>query len=237
MDQLEIDSLQKAKRVLLKEEGHEEFLYWELQDEKRLYGLDLGEVKELVAYRDSLKLVLGAARYEDAIQKEAKQGLSKSLIGTAQNGDRKNALLVHTGSIGKIRKINFLESQILNYQIKRFPLLGHPTEFHAFIAIHETLGKMRIYFASSDTQWPPKPQILIEELEKEIKQGWQLKYHLHNHYELQANNFIGILAPSLADAQYYKMLSERFQLGQALITNGFYTVVINADEFTTFESH
>mgnify|MGYP001822918024 CR=1 FL=1 len=197
----------------------------------------MGEVEELESYRDSLQLVLGAARYEHALQKEATQDLSKSLIGTAENGDRKNALLVHSGSVGKIRKINFLESQILNYQIKRFPLLGHPTEFHAFIAVHKALGKMRIYFASSDTQWPPKPHVLIQELEKEVKLGWQLKYHLHNHYEEESNDYIGILAPSLADAQYYKMLSERFQLGTALITNGFYTVEINKDEFTAFESH
>ncbi len=170
----------------------------------------MGEVKELYTYRDSLKLKLGVENYEATIQKESTQSLSKSLIGAAQNGDRINAMLVHTGSVGEIRKINFLESQILNYQIKRFPLLGHPTKFHAFIALNEGLGQIRIYFASSDTQWPPKPKILIEELQKEIRQGWKLKYNLHNHYELESNNYLGILAPSLADAQYFKMLSERF---------------------------
>ncbi len=51
------------------------------------------------------------------------------------------------------------------------------------------------------------------------------------------NNCIGILAPSLADAQYYKMLKERFKLERALITNGFNTVEIENKDFEKFESH
>ena len=60
---------------------------------------------------------------------------------------------------------------------------------------------------------------------------------MHNHYEDKETNYIGILAPSLADAQYYKMLSERFNISTALITNGFHTVEIDENQFDQFESH
>ncbi len=233
----ESNSIEKAKKVLLKKDGYEEFFYWELADEKSLWEFELGDVKALNQYQDSLKLELGNKIYESAIKKESIQNLEKSLIEKEENGDRINALLVHTGSIGKIRKINYLESQILNYQIKRFSMFSQPTEFHGFIAKNEEEGIIRVYFGSSNTEWPPKPAVIFEKLEIEISRGWKLKGHLHNHYCKKDKNYVGILAPSLADAQYYKMLKERFNLEEALITNGFNTVAIENKDFTKFESH
>jgi hypothetical protein len=76
----------------------------------------------------------------------------------------------------------------------------------------------------------------MESIKKDLKQGWNLKYHLHNHYEPKSNNFVGILAPSLADAQFYVFLSEDYKLENALITNGFHTVEIKSQEFSKFKS-
>lgn len=233
----EINSIEREKKVILKKEGQEEFFFWELKDEKRLWEFELGEVEALKQYQDSLKLTLGNQKYESAIKKESAQDLDKSLIREEENGDRINALLIHTGTIGKTRKINYLESQILNYQIKRFPMFSRPTEFHGFITKNEKEGKIRVYFGSSDTEWPPKPTVIIEELEKEINKGWELIGHLHNHYCKKDNDYIGILAPSLADAQYYKSLKQRFKVERALITNGFHTVEIESKYFEKFESH
>ena len=233
----EMNSIGNAKKVMLKAEGQEEFFYWELKDEEKLWGFESGEIEALNQYQDSLKLTLGIQKYESAIKKEFARNLEKSLIEEEENGDRINALLVHTGSIGEIRKMNYLESQILNYQISRFPMLSHPTEFHGFISRNEKEGKIRVYFGSSDTQWPPRPTVLIEELEKEVNKDWQLIGHLHNHYCKKEEDYVGILAPSLADAQYYKMLKERFGLVEALITNGFHTVAIENKDFEKFESH
>lgn len=227
----------KLEKVMLKEEGFAQFFYLEIDDVKQLWELKLGEVNSLYKYRDSLRVALGAYGLEQAIKKEETQKLEKEIIEAAKDGDRKNALLVHTGTLGKIRKINFLEAQILNYQVSRFPMLSHPTEFHGFIANHKEEQKVRIYFCSSDRGWPPKPNILIDQLEKDMENGWELKYHLHNHYCDKDNNYIGILAPSLADAQYFKMLVERFNLRKALITNGFHTVELDPNELYKFESH
>jgi len=233
----DIETIEVEKKVILKKNGAEEFFYWELEDKESIWNYKLGEVSALFAYKDSVKFALGEEIYNSAVRKESIQDLDLSLIEKEENGDKVNALLVHTGKVGKIRKINYLESQILNYQIGRFPLFSKPTEFHAFIMKDANDNKIRVYFGASNTEWPPRPTILIEEVEKEMNNGWKLIRHLHNHYCKKDENYIGILAPSLADAQYYKMLKERFNVEKSLITNGFNTVEIESKYFGEFESH
>jgi hypothetical protein len=151
--------------------------------------------------------------------------------------DLSNKELVKQGYAGDIREINYVEAQILNYQINRFPLLSHPTEFHGFITENDSLNRIRIYFGASDQPFPPKPNIILSHIEEATSKGWSLKYHVHNHYEPKSKNYVGIMAPSLADAQYYKALEKRFGLGEALITNGFTTVVLDSVNFEKFNSH
>jgi hypothetical protein len=230
-------SIANVKKVVLKVEGADEFCYWEFEDNESLFKFDLGEVSALNSYKDSLKWALGKKSYIAAISKESTQKLDTKLFKNELDGDRINALLVHTGKVGEIRSINYLESQILNYQIERFPMFSKPTEFHAFIMRNSVKNKIRVYFGASDTEWPPHPTIIIEEVEKAQKNGWKLIRHLHNHYCKRDKDFVGILAPSLADAQYFKMLKERFDIEKALITNGVNTVVIESKDFDRFESH
>ena len=230
--------LQTSKdKVMLKKEGPEEFFYWELKEDNSLWDLDIGNVPELFKYRDTLNLVLGTSVYKTAISKQSKQNMDTALLEQELDGDKINNLLVHSGSVGNIRKINFLESQILNYQMNRFPMFSFPTEFHVFITHNRKEEKIRVYFGASDTEWPPHPTIILDELKMDENKGWKLKYHLHNHYCKKEENYVGILAPSLADAQYYKMLKEKFRLEIALITNGFHTVQIKNEDFEKFESH
>jgi len=226
-----------AQKVSLKEDYPEEFFYWELDNSESLWKHNLHNVPALMAYADTLKQTLGEKLFEEAIQKEADENLDIQLVEGEENGDRINAILVHSGHIGKIKKINYLESQILNYQLERFPLFSHPTEFHGFIIQNDSLNKIRVYFGASDTEWPPRPKILVDEVQKELNDGWKMIRHLHNHYCKADENYIGILAPSLADAQYFKMLKDRFQLDKATITNGFHTVEIDSSDFEKFESH
>ncbi|NNE15675.1 MAG: hypothetical protein HKN51_11900 [Saprospiraceae bacterium] len=237
VEAFESRSISDEKKVILKQDGQDEFVYWEMKDEKKLWGFYLGNIKGLKNYRDSIKLKLGDELFKSSVEKESIQTLDKSLLDNEKNGDRINALLVHTGSIGNIRQINFLESQLLNYQANKVSMFSSPSEFHGFIAKNDTLEKVRVYFCSSGSEWPPKPTIIIRELEKEINNGWKLIGHLHNHYCKEESNFIGILAPSLADAQYFKMLKDKFNVTHALITNGFHTVEIENKYFAKFESH
>ncbi len=229
--------LKEESKVLLGQEGAIEFFYWEIQNDEKLWGPELGQVDGIKEFRDSLKIKLGELSYKATIEKESTQGLDDRNPDDEIDGDSKNAFLVHSGNTGMIRVVNHLEAQILNYQLAKYPLLSHPTEFHGFIVYHPKMDKFRIYYGASDSPWPPHPEPLLVEIEKDIKHGWRLKYHLHNHYEPASKNYLGILAPSLADAQYYKMLSENYNIEKALITNGFHTLVIDANEFTEFESH
>ncbi len=224
-------------KVILKEDPPALFLYWDIHDTDDLWNTTLGDVPALRDYRDTLRMVLGEERLERAIREEATRTLSRDELEGVEDGDRINALLVHTGTLGQIRKINLLEAEILNHQLARYPLFSHPTEFHGFIARHRGLKKVRVYVAASDTEWPPRPHVLLDQLDIDMRVGWTLDYHLHNHYCKADKDYLGILAPSLADAQYYKMLAGEFQVKKALITNGYHTVVIDQSEFAKFESH
>ncbi|MFZ6666201.1 hypothetical protein [Peijinzhouia sedimentorum] len=231
-------NIYEQSRIPLGNEGLAEFFYWEFDENENLWKPESKELDGIKVFRDSLKAKLGKTRFEKVIKKESTQHLDKELLLAQDgNGDKKNAILVHTGTIGYIRPINSLESQILNYQLVKYPLLSHPTEFHGFIAFNEVLKKYRVYFGASDQPWPPHPDLLLEQLRKDIENGWQLKYHLHNHYEPKSNDYLGILAPSMSDAQYFKMLLEEFKLEKALITNGFHTVEIESADFSKLESH
>lgn len=222
--------------TLLKTEGEAIFQYWELDQAPYLWAFDIGELSELKQFKDTLRTALGIEQFIAVVEKEATQKAVLPMFDKL-TGDQKNAALVHTGKLGKIRRINWLESQLLNYQLCRYPLIQHPTEFHAFILTQSQNKKVRVYFGASDQPWPPNPKVLISAMEQDIANGWRLKYHLHNHYESADKGYLGILAPSLADAHYYKMLVENYQLETALITNGYHTVAIHSTFFDQLESH
>lgn len=228
-------SLQNIKPEILGQEGHELFQYWEMKNDPVLWAFQLGEVPALAAYKDTILITLGEAGLMAKLKKEQTQPVLSN--NNTPNDSLNNAELVHQGYLGAIRPINFIEAEILNYQLSRFPLFSHPTELHGFIMHHDSLDLVRIYFGASDAPWPPKPKAIIPHLENALQNGWRLIQHLHNHYNEKEGNYIGVMAPSLADAHYYKALRDRFQLREALITNGYTTVVLKAEEFDTFNSH
>jgi hypothetical protein len=230
-------NLLKQAKTGLGREGAAEFFFWEFQDQASVWSNAPKGLTAVQSFQDSLEKLLGVVQFQRVVKKEQTQRNPKDSMVYVKNGDHYNAMLVHTGAVGKVRPMNSLEAQILNYQLEKYPLLTRPTEFHAFIAYHQERKAYRVYFGSSDQPWPPKPVLLIHQLEEDIKNGWKLRYHLHNHYEPPENNYLGILAPSMADAQYYKMLADNYQIEQTLITNGIHTVEIKAADFGRFEKH
>lgn len=233
------------QRVILLEEGTVQFFYWEFYDSDKLWNATLGQVPELDKYKDTLKMSLGEKKYQLSIEKESSQNVGTSILKMKEeDGEKINSNLIHSGEIGTIRKINYLESKILEYQLNRFPLYSSPTEFHAFITKNDQTNKLRIYFGASDKGWPPDPKPILQELNKQENKEWKLIRHLHNHYCHEENpycaqeeKYIGILAPSMSDAEYFKMLKENYDLEIALITNGFHTVEIKNENFEKFETH
>jgi len=228
-------SLKTLSPIVMESNGAEIFQYWEFKNDDLLWNNNESELVNLKFYKDSLEKLLGKDSFKLLVQKVALQDISYQSINTL-NGDSINAQLIHSKAIGKIRPINFLEAQILDYQLSRYPLLSHPTEFHAFILNNESSNLVRIYFAASDQPWPPKPIVILAAIKNDLNKGWTLNYHLHNHYEPKNNNYIGILAPSTTDAQYFLFLSEEYNLKNALITNGLHTVEIKSKEFQKFKT-
>lgn len=224
--------LQKLKPNILSSQKNEIFLFWEFKQDISIWSKYSTPLTALEMYKDSLRLKLGDTKLNSIVEKQATQNeIYKAFPST---GDDYNFAIIHCGNVGRINPINNIEAQILNYQISRFPLLSVPTEFHAFILINETTNNIRIYFAADDKPFPPKPNIILDEIEKDLKIGWKLKCHLHNHYEPKSNNYIGIMAPSTADAEYYSFLKEDFGLENALITNGFNTLILHNSDFQYF---
>ena len=229
-------SLYNIEPVVLKKEGNEIHQYWDLENEELLWESHIGQGIALNKYKDSLYVILGNEKFQQVINKEATQK-SRATLPDSANGDKINAHLVHTGELAEIREINFLEAELLNYQLGRYQLLKHPTEFHSFILFNDSKNLVRVYFGASDQPWPPKPGIILNAIDEDLKNGWYIKYDLHNHYEAESNNYLGILAPSMSDAQIFKAFAEDYGMEKALITNGFYTVVIDSSEFKQFEAH
>ncbi len=228
-------SLKTISPIVIESNGAEIFQYWEFENDALLWDNNNSDVANLELYKDSLGKLLGKDSLKLLVQKVALQDISYKSINTL-NGDSINAQLVHSKTIGKIRPINCLEAQILEYQLSRYPLLNHPTEFHAFILINDSSNLVRVYFAASDQPWPPKPKVILEAVKNDLNYGWTLNYHLHNHYEPKSNHYLGILAPSMTDAQYFLFLSEDYNLKNAIITNGYNTVEIKSKEFEKFKT-
>lgn len=223
-------SLKSLPTIVLKENGTEIFQYWEFDNNPMLWDFNLAQLPNLKLYKDSLNSLFGKDTLEFYLKKLTFQDVSFNSKST-QNGDSINAQLIHAKVIGKIRDINYLEAELLDYQIGRYPLLSHPTEFHGFILQHDSLNRVRVYFAASDQPWPPKPNIILDAIERDLKMGWNFIYHLHNHYEPKSNHYLGVLAPSTSDAQYFSFLASSFNLKNAIITNGFHTVELKKEEF------
>lgn len=88
------------------------------------------------------------------------------------DGDAFIVQLVRSAKAGRVRPINELEAQLLEYQLDRYPLLSHPTEFHGFMLIHDSIGKVRCYFGASDQPWPPKPNVILDAIENDLYNGF-----------------------------------------------------------------
>ena len=228
-------ALNKITPVILEENGTEIYQYWEFPNDEQLWSPGLNDdVIDLKQYRDSIKEILGKERYEKAILRQETITSSVQNDSYSENGDRKNFELIHDGTLGNVRKINVLESELLNYQAGRYPLFSHPTEFHAFFLKHDSLDMIRVYFCSSDQPWPPKPKPLRRDIDKRIQEGWRLAFHLHNHFEDEETDYVGVMAPSIADAHYFQMLYENYKVEKTLITNGFNTVEMGPEDFDHF---
>ncbi len=74
----DIRTINNENKVILTQEGPEEFFYWEMDDHPSLHKYELGKINALLLYIDTLKIELGIPTYESAIKKEAIQELDEA---------------------------------------------------------------------------------------------------------------------------------------------------------------
>jgi hypothetical protein len=150
-------------------------------------------------------------------------------------GEAENGRLVLAGAVGALRPASCMEALLVDYQAARFPMAGHPTEFHAVVMERGDGASrdVRVYFAASGAPWPPRANLLLERVAADRGEGWRAVAHLHNHPFLFAGegDVAGANAPSLTDVQFWRHLRDDLGIESARVTNGFATFDAPASSF------
>ncbi|MEM7658615.1 MAG: hypothetical protein AAF399_20995, partial [Bacteroidota bacterium] len=176
--------------VVLKENGPEIYQYWEFSDQAIWWEAAENLPPSIVAFQDSLQEILGDSLFPEVVERQASQrklGPEDLPFDSLDNADR-----VHLAGLGKVQPIALWEAAVLGFQMNRFSLLGHPTEFHAFVVEDPSRQLLRIYFTGSDAPFPPRHGLLLDHFEPLLEEGWVLRCHLHNHYNEPEDHYLGV---------------------------------------------
>ena len=93
-------------------------------------------------------------------------------------------------------------------------------------------NQLKVYYFTVDQPGIGNISILDPYVSRDINLGWGLMYNLHNHNFFPKEEIImGAPVPSLQDVTVYRALQEKFNLGQAIVTNGFQSINIEGPEF------
>ncbi len=136
---------------------------------------------------------------------------------------------------GGIRPIHCLEALLFARKHARQDELTTPTEFGALVL--RKGSALRIYYASSDKEYPPPSLYGVAEATADHAAGWTLAVHLHNHtIRTRAGApALGVTAPSTNDVHFLRGLAGDLGLGAAWITNGVFTIEIPAASFANYQ--
>ena len=150
----------------------------------------------------------------------------------------RNVELAYGGEAGVIRPVQCLDALLFAFQNARVSQLERPTEFLASV-LRKTSGgrtRLRVYFGAGDEMFPPKAVYGFDQVERDVADGWEYMAMLHNHTIQDADGEmrLGVPAPSISDVQLLTGLVERVGLNQAWVTNGVYTVVIDASALALY---
>lgn len=212
---------------------------WEVAESPALWAAATPASNAYEHFRSSV-----AARVADLDPRALLRLTYEGAAPPTSDDDRKqrhNNRVIAEGAVGAVRPINCLEAAVFAYQAERFSMIDQPTEFHGVLVTSASGDRHRIYFAASAALFPPKPVQIMERVEADVAAGWTLSAHLHNHtWHFDSpdgeDDTYGITAPSTPDVHYYRALRDGLGLQRALVTNGFDTVEIRADELDALEA-
>jgi len=143
----------------------------------------------------------------------------------------------------RFRKASCLEVRLWLEQHRRYPMLRHPTEFGAFVLRRGS--RVRVYWSAADRLGQKMRGAVTRRVAADVKAGYRLLAHLHNHpflpdrvvgdrlYTTRATkaDVGGALAPSATDVQLYRNFRRSLRLEAAWITNGFDTAEYSYQTF------
>jgi hypothetical protein len=159
--------LYRIAPVVQHRDGAEIHQYWQFPDDTGLWDTITPFFSSLEQYRAEIRervpdtSPLGLIRLNRIMFAQ-----SAALADTSEIA---NTLIVE-GKVGHHRPMNCLETHLFAYQAARYPMLTHPTEFHAFILRRSGSGNdsVRVYFVASDQPFPPKPEYAISAIENDL---------------------------------------------------------------------
>jgi hypothetical protein len=194
----------------------------------------------ITGFRDAVRARLGPA--VDARSLLERQAAIYGAMPPEWRGEAVNGALVLEGRVGTVHPVACLEAMLWKWQAARYPMLDHPTEFGAFILRGD--GVVRVYLSSADLVGQRIRGPVVERVEGDIRRGYRLLAHLHNHpflfnrevgdrmwtVEGTRDDVAGALAPSMTDVEFYRGLRDRYGLEEAWVTNGLETARFRGED-------
>ena len=208
--------------------------YWDFEDSAVLQSPAIVTSSVFASYRSQVSTKLNV---------DPKTLLSRYLRAGGADDDNYNIGVILRSVTEYIRPARCIETLLLEYQLNRNPrMLVAPTEFFS-VFLTDASGHLRVYYVTDDQNGLRNLRSLFLHVESDIADGWLVTGNLHNHNFFMANIDLdeahhpqGVLAPSANDIGLFQSMREQYHLQEALITNGFDTVVIWADKFNLFRS-
>ncbi|MCP3061102.1 hypothetical protein LXT21_20180 [Myxococcus sp. K38C18041901] len=200
------------------------------------------EDEERQRYREALRARLGEA----GLTQKALLERSRVLFSAQEDSSRReaeNSARVLEGSVGTVGPSSCLEWRLFQRQAQRFPMLEHPTEFHAYVLRAD--GRLRVYLSGADRVGAKLRSEVTDRVRSDVARGFTLVAHVHNHNFMfdrkpgdrlwttpaTVDDVGGGVAPSLTDVQAYRRLRESLGLKGAWVTNGLESGRFTAEDF------
>ena len=195
---------------------------WTLSDADSWLTPDEGKDPVLTRYRQTIAARLDAN--PQALLRRQRTLLKKKGLPT----DSLDWVLAHPR---QVRPMNRLQAQLFSTHWRDES--PQKREFQAFVL--RKGAALRVYYTQNDegSAWPHSKEVRAL-LQKDLRAGWRLYAHLHNHpffFENPTGDIAGTTAPSAGDASLYKELAVAARLERAWIVNGFDQLELLARDF------
>lgn len=120
-------------------------------------------------------------------------------------------------------------ASLLSWELAATPWLDQPVipDDPAYLAFRAAIRD-----AGGEDMFPHKSLYGIDRIERAIADGWELWAALHNHTvkEHRGRPRLGVPVPSTSDVDISRSVARDLGLRQVRVTNGFYTIEVDAAE-------